>query len=42
MSEKQAVRFAYVNWKGERSDRHVLPIRIWFGKTDWHPEECWL
>lgn len=41
MSEKQAVRFLYVNWKGERADRHVLPIRIWYGKTNWHPELQW-
>ncbi len=36
------LRFPYTNWRGEFSVRRVLPIRVWFGSTDWHPEPQWL
>jgi len=42
MSESQIVEFLYTNYRGETSVRKVLPIKIWFGKTDWHPEPQWL
>lgn len=32
----------YTNHRGETSVRRLVPIRIWFGKTEWHPEEQWL
>lgn len=32
----------YVNWKGKRSSRHILPKRVWFGSTQWHTEAGWL
>jgi len=31
----------YTNWKGATADRVVVPIKIWFGKTQWHPGEQW-
>lgn len=31
----------YRNWRGETADRRILPIRVWFGATDWHPEPQW-
>jgi hypothetical protein len=31
----------YRNWRGETADRKILPIRVWFGATDWHPEPQW-
>lgn len=34
--------FAYTNWKGAQSRRRVLPCRLYFGATDWHPEPQWL
>ncbi len=34
--------FSYVNHRGETGDRHVRPIRIWFGSTAWHREAQWL
>jgi predicted DNA-binding transcriptional regulator YafY len=40
--EHQAVRFTYRNYKGEVSERHVLPAGIHFGETEWHPEPQWL
>jgi len=39
---KHAVSIVYTNYKGQTALRQVVPKRIWFGKTDWHPEEQWL
>ncbi|QWK79424.1 WYL domain-containing protein [Ochrobactrum sp. BTU1] len=35
------IRFRYMNWRGESSIRAVIPIQIWFGSTEWHPEDQW-
>jgi len=35
------LQFKYKNWRGEISLRTVLPIEIWYGKTEWHPTEQW-
>ncbi len=35
------LRFRYRNWRGERADRFVVPIRVWFGRTPHHPEPQW-
>lgn len=32
----------YVNWRGERGRRRIIPKRILFGATEWHPEPQWL
>lgn len=32
----------YTNWRGEHGERRVIPQRIWFGSTEWHPEPQWL
>lgn len=32
----------YTNWKGERSIRTIIPIRIYWGSNEWHKEEQWL
>lgn len=37
-----AVRVRYVNHRGEESVRRVLPTRLWWGSTAWHPEPQWL
>jgi hypothetical protein len=34
--------FTYTNWRGETSRRHVVPVRVEFGSTKWHPEPQWL
>ena len=33
--------FIYINWKGEISKRTVLPIKVWYGYTDFHTENQW-
>lgn len=32
----------YTNWKGETSDRTILPLRMFWGSNQWHKEEQWL
>lgn len=32
----------YTNWCGETAERKIIPLRIWFGATQWHPEPQWL
>lgn len=34
--------FKYTNWEGKTAIREVEPIKIWYGKTEWHPKEGWL
>jgi predicted DNA-binding transcriptional regulator YafY len=41
-SRPQAIRIVYTNYRGETALREVLPQRIWFGATEWHPEKQWL
>ena len=42
MKTDQLVTFEYVNHHGERSTRHVRPIRIFYGFNEWHLEPQWL
>jgi len=42
MDDQSAVEIDYTNWRGERSRRKILPINIFFGSNQWHPEEQWL
>lgn len=35
------IQFHYKNWRGETSIRTVVPIKIWYGRTEWHPLEQW-
>lgn len=39
---KRAIKIVYTNYRGETALREVLPQRVWFGATEWHPEEQWL
>ena len=36
------LKFEYINWEGKYAVRIVQPIKLWFGKTQWHPQEGWL
>lgn len=36
------VEIDYVNWKGERALRRIVPVELWFGCTEYHPENQWL
>jgi len=39
---KESVSILYTNYRGETGIRRIVPKCIWFGKTDWHPEEQWI
>ncbi|MCW2955606.1 MAG: hypothetical protein JWO69_475 [Thermoleophilia bacterium] len=41
-SPQQAIKIQYRNYRGEASSRTIVPQRIWFGSTEWHPEPQWL
>jgi len=36
------VRILYTNWKDETKHRTIIPKRIFWGKTEYHPDEQWL
>jgi predicted DNA-binding transcriptional regulator YafY len=42
LESQKAVTIVYTNWRGETAERTIIPIKIWYGKTEWHPEEQWL
>jgi len=39
---EQIVTIVYTNYRGETGERKIIPKKIWFGSTEWHPEEQWL
>ena len=39
---EKVVEILYTNWKGETGIRKIIPKKIWFGRTKWHPEDQWL
>lgn len=39
---KQIVKIIYTNYRNEMSTRTIIPKKIYFTKTDWHPQEQWL
>lgn len=41
VNETPTVSILYVNYKGERALRTIVPNRMWFGTTLWHPAEQW-
>lgn len=32
----------YINWKGERQLRTIMPDAVSFGSNKWHPKPQWL
>lgn len=34
---QEYIEFKYKNWKGEISDRKVIPGKVYFGSTEFHP-----
>lgn len=39
---QDTVKILYTNWKGETTERAIQPLELWFGATEYHPEEQWL
>lgn len=38
----KTVTIDYTNWRGERSERIIIPLEIVFESNQWHPEPQWL
>lgn len=38
----QSVTLNYTNWQNETEARHIVPIKLWYGKTEYHKEDQWL
>lgn len=32
----------YSNYRGEVARRRILPVGVWLGSTEWHPQRGWL
>ena len=41
-NSEKTVRILYTNYRDETKVRTIIPIKLWFGSTDWHPEGQWL
>lgn len=41
MTKPFPIKFKYKNWQGETAVRTVMPIKIWFGNTEFHKEDGW-
>jgi hypothetical protein len=37
----QPIEVLYLNYKGDTSVRRILPLMIWYGSTECHPNEQW-
>jgi len=40
--ENPPLVFEYTNWEGKTAIRRVRPVEVWYGHTEWHPEDGWL
>jgi predicted DNA-binding transcriptional regulator YafY len=40
--ENQVIKVLYTNWRGETAIRSIVPIKVWFGSTNWHKVDGWL
>lgn len=34
--------FGYTNWQGQMSERTAIPLKVYYGSNEWHPEPQWL
>jgi ribonuclease HI len=35
------IKITYTNHRNETAERIIEPMSIWYGKTEWHPQEQW-
>lgn len=42
MADPRQVELIYTNWRGETRVRRIVPMTLWWGSTEWHPEPQWL
>ncbi len=39
---EEVVAIVYTNYRGETAERQIVPQKLWFGSTEYHPEKQWL
>src|ERR1700704_3125980 len=39
---KHPIKVRYTNWRNETAVRSIVPLEVYFGKTEYHPQEQWL
>jgi predicted DNA-binding transcriptional regulator YafY len=39
---ERTITVRYKNYRGEITLRHIVPKELWWGKTEYHPQEQWL
>ena len=37
--QSEVVKIRYINWKGAEGYRTIVPDRMWFGHTEFHPAD---
>jgi predicted DNA-binding transcriptional regulator YafY len=42
VDQEKCVNIVYTNWRGETGTRKIIPEKVFFGATEWHPENQWL
>lgn len=42
MADLKALWLDYTNWNGDRRLRNVIPTKLVFGATEYHPQQQWL
>lgn len=42
MSDDRTVIIDYTNYAGERRERAIQPLSIYYGTSEWHKEAQWL
>jgi hypothetical protein len=40
--DHRVVTILYTNHRGETAERRIIPRRLRFGSSPWHPDEQWL
>jgi hypothetical protein len=40
-SPQPPATIVYQNWRGETAERHIIPLRFWYGTTEWHKDNQW-
>ena len=38
----QPIKVRYTNYRGETAVRTIIPLKIYWGSTEYHPTEQWL
>lgn len=39
---REPLTVTYTNYAGKTAERHIVPERLWYGTTEWHPGPGWL